>query len=264
LRPPPPRVASLHNLIAEINNQSAGIRSLSATLDLQPTEGSVYSGVIKQYHDVRGAILLERPAWIRIQGQVPVVGTDLFDMTSDGQHFDLYIPPKNTFYEGADTVTGQLKNSLNALRPEQIVDALFLDPIRPNEDSYFLEESQHGIDQDYVVGVLDSGGKGEVTLERKIWFDRTNMQIVRVQMYGKRGKYAEEVSYANYVNFGVVHFPSRIMIRRPDEGISLGITILQAKFNQPIPQSKFLLAMPPGTRRVIVSSSSSSRGPDDP
>ncbi len=264
LRPPPPRIASLHDLIAEINDQSAEIQTLSATLELQPSEGSVYTGVIKQYHDLRGYILLKRPAWIRMQGQVPVVGTDLFDMASDGERFDLYVPSKNVFYEGSNSVTSSLKNSLKALRPEDVVDGLLLQPINEATSSYFVEEAEQGINQDYVVGVLGASGEGAVTLERQIWFDRTNMQIVRVQMYGTGGKYLEDVQYGNYVNFGGIHYPSRITIRRPGEGLSLGITILQPKFNLPIPQSKFSLALPPGAHRVMLDSPRALRGSDDP
>ena len=49
----------LPELVAKINAWSDAIHTLTATVDLEPTAGSVYSGVIKEYHDVKGFILLQ-------------------------------------------------------------------------------------------------------------------------------------------------------------------------------------------------------------
>ena len=42
-------------------------------MDLIPSTGTTYSGVIEDYHDVQGFILAQRPASIRVIGQAPVV-----------------------------------------------------------------------------------------------------------------------------------------------------------------------------------------------
>ena len=75
---------------------------MTATVDLEPTAGSIYSGVIKEYHDVKGFILIERPAMIRMLGQAPVVRTNIFDMVSNGEEFRLYIPPQAKVHRGED------------------------------------------------------------------------------------------------------------------------------------------------------------------
>ncbi len=90
--PPPAREASLSDLVAKLDSRSHDVNTLTATVDLQPTAGSVYSGVIKEYQDVRGFILAERPASIRVLGQAPLLRTDIFDMVSNGQEFRLNIP----------------------------------------------------------------------------------------------------------------------------------------------------------------------------
>ncbi len=89
----PPRVASLAELVTKLNALSQNVRSMTATVDLEPTTGSIYSGVIKEYHDVRGFILIQSPSMIRVLGQAPVVRTDIFDMVSNGEEYRLYIPP---------------------------------------------------------------------------------------------------------------------------------------------------------------------------
>ena len=70
----PARDASLAELVAKIDAWSDAIHTMTATVDLEPTAGSVYSGVIKEYHDVKGFVLLQRPSTIRLLGQAPWSG----------------------------------------------------------------------------------------------------------------------------------------------------------------------------------------------
>ncbi len=124
--PLPALEASAADLVARVNARSEAIRTLVATVELEPTTGSVYSGVIKEYRDVRGFILLEKPAMIRMLGQAPVVRTTIFDMVSDGREFRLSIPPKHKFIVGKTDFHRPAKNSLENLRPQHILDALLV------------------------------------------------------------------------------------------------------------------------------------------
>jgi hypothetical protein len=258
--PPPPRVASVADLVAAINQQSAAVRSLSATVNLEPTTGSVYSGVIKQYHDVRGYILFQKPGRIRVIGQAPVVRTDIFDMASAGPTFRLYVPSQNKFYVGDSSVTPNTKDSLEKLRPQHIVEALVLQAVDPRKQGYFREDVDEDAHRDYVIALLDAVKPGPVNLQRKIWFDRSDLEISRVQFYGPAGEYLEDVHYSNYEDFGGVHYPDRITVNRPEEDYSLAITFLKAVFNQPIPSSKFSLRRPPNARLVDLGSGRSQGG----
>ena len=125
----PARDASLAELVAKINAWSDAIHTMTATVDLEPTAGSVYSGVIKEYHDVKGFILLQRPSTIRLLGQAPVVRTNIFDMVSNGEEFRLYIPTKQKFIIGKTTFHHPAKNALENLRPQHILQALIVPPI---------------------------------------------------------------------------------------------------------------------------------------
>ncbi len=96
----PQLVSSEEKLLADYNNQARAVQSLQATVDLIPSTGSTYSGVIEEYHDVQGFILAQRPATVRVIGQAPVVAKNIFDMVSNGEEFRIYIPSKNTFLVG--------------------------------------------------------------------------------------------------------------------------------------------------------------------
>jgi outer membrane lipoprotein-sorting protein len=259
--PPPAREASLADLIAKVNAQSAAIRTLVATVDLEPTAGSVYSGVIKEYRDVRGFILVEQPALIRMMGQAPVVRTTIFDMVSDGQEFRLYIPPKQKFIVGKTEFRRPAKNSLENLRPQHILEALLVPSMDATRDKYVLEEAEEGGRRYYVVTVLEPREDGELSLKRKVWFDRSRLEVVRLQLYGPHGAYLEDVAYSRYEDYQTIRYPSRIEINRPVEDYRLSITIVKATFNQPIAPEKFELPKPAGAELVELGAA---RGPEVP
>lgn len=248
--PPPAKEASAAELIDKVNAQSAAVRTLVATVELAPTAGSVYSGVIKEYRDVRGFILLEKPAMIRMIGQAPVVRTNIFDMVSDGQEFKLYIPTKQKFIVGRNDFRRPAKNSLENLRPQHILHALLLPPIDLTKEKYFVEEAEEGPRRYYVLSVFEAGEGAELQLSRKVWFDRATLQVSRLQLYGPGGSHIEDIQYSDYRKFQDVSFPTHIEIIRPIEDYRLGITIEKATFNQPISPEKFELNKPEGAQLV--------------
>ena len=223
---------------------------MTATVDLEPTTGSIYSGVIKEYHDVRGYILIQSPAMIRMEGQAPVVRADIFDMVSNGEEFRLYIPPVQKFIVGKTAFSRPAKNSLENLRPQHILDALLVPPVDPSSEMWLLEEAQEAGHRYYVVLIVAPPEHGELHLKRKAWFDRADLQLARMQFYEAQGLYVEDVRYSEYQDFQGVNYPSQIEVVRPVEDYRVAITILKATFNQPIDPEKFVLKQPPGTQLV--------------
>jgi hypothetical protein len=242
--------ASPAELVAKVNAQSAAIRTLVATVELEPTAGSVYSGVIREYRDVRGFILLEKPAMIRIMGQAPVVRTTIFDMVSDGREFRLSIPPKQKFIVGKNEFRRPGKNSLENLRPQHILDALLVPAVDPSREKLLVEEAEEASHRFYVMSFLEAHEDGELALRRKVWFDRAGLELTRLQLYGPRGSYVEDVHYSRYRDFQGVSYPERIEITRPIEDYRLAITIQKATFNQPVAPEKFELRKPEGAELV--------------
>ena len=250
---PPAEAASLPDLIASINAQSKAIQTMTATVDLEPTAGSVYSGIIKEYHDVKSYILVQRPAMIRMVGQAPVVRTDIFDMASDGDEFWLFVPSKHKFIVGKTGVQRPAKNALENLRPQHILEALLVPPVDADSERTFRYEAEEGTRRYYIVGVLDKGSEGDLNLKRQIWFDREDLRIDRVQFYGPQGVYVEGVQYAAYQDFQGVRYPTRITLTRPVEDYALSINLQKVTFNQPIAPEKFELKQPQGVERVELS-----------
>lgn len=259
--PPPAREASAAELIAKVNAQSEAVRTLVATVDLAPTAGSIYSGVIREYQDVRGFILLEKPAMLRMIGQAPVVRTNIFDMVSDGQGFKLYLPTKQKFIVGKNDFRRPAKNSLENLRPQHILQALLIPRIDPAQEKYFVEEAEEGVRRYYVVSIFAAGEGAELELRRKVWVDRATLDIARLQLYGPQGSHIEDVQYNGYQDFQGVNFPTRIEIIRPIEDYRLAITVQKATFNEPISPEKFELNKPAGAQLVELGAQ---RRPEQP
>jgi hypothetical protein len=252
--PGPALEASLPDLLARLRSQSEKIQTLTATVDLQPTAGSVYTGVIKEYQSVKAFILAQPPAMIRVLGEAPVVGTDIFDMASDGHRFQLYIPSRQKFIVGNTTINRPAKNPLENLRPQHILEALFIAPLKLGEDQLAFEEEDTQPGRYYVVTELRSGSAvGEFFPVRKIWFDRSGLQVSRVQIFGPGGTIREDVHYFHYRNFGGIEYPAVIDLTRPVEDYRLHITIQKAIFDKPIEPQKFQLQKPKGAQEVKLS-----------
>ena len=151
--PLPALQASLDDLLARIQVQRAAVQTLNATAQLLPTAGTQYSGVIEEYRDIRTFILAERPAHIRMIGQLPIVRNNAFDMVSDGVTFKVYIPSKNKFIVGPNRMDRPAKKPIERLRPQHVMDALLLPELdaaaRP-----FVEENEVGGVRYYVVSVI--------------------------------------------------------------------------------------------------------------
>ncbi len=261
LMPPAALAASPADLAARINARSEAIRTMTAVVDLEPTAGSVYSGVIKEYHDVKGFVLLQKPSLIRLQGQAPVVRTEIFDMVSDGKEFRLYIPPKQKFIVGNASLRRPAKNALENLRPQHIEEALLIPAIDPAREKYFTQEEEAGGGRFYVVTVLEPVSGDQLILKRRVWFDRSDLEISRLQLYGEGGAYIEDVHYSGYQDFQGVKYPGRIELSRPVEDYRLTINIQKATFNEPIAPEKFELQKPPNAQLVDLAAT---RKPEDP
>src|ERR1700675_4457473 len=113
---PVARDATREELLEAYNRIARGIITVNATVELKPTAGTKYSGVIDEYHEVKAFVLASRPWNIRMIGQVPVVGKTVFDMASDGKNFEVSIPPKNKFLTGPVTLERTSNKPIENLR----------------------------------------------------------------------------------------------------------------------------------------------------
>jgi len=254
--------ASEENLLKSYNDQVRSVQSLQATVELIPSTGTTYSGVIEEYHEVPGFILAERPATVRVIGQAPVVAKNIFDMVSNGKEFRVYIPSKNTFLVGPTALMRTSKKPLENLRPQHIVEALFWPELPPSENVLF-EQFDFNVSRYYVLTQLRQAETGKFEIARKIWYSRIDLRVSRVQIFGAGGKLDADISYSDWqpvlaspagspgANDQTL-FARDIHIWRPQDDYKLQVKILKLTLNEPISPDRFELAQPAGTELVRV------------
>lgn len=260
---PVARDATREELLDAYNLIAKGTKTLNATVELKPTAGSKYSGVIDEYHEVKAFLLAARPAEIRVIGQAPVIGTMVFDMASDGETFRVSIPSKNKFLVGPVGIERASSKPIENLRPQHLLDALLWPEIR-KEEAVTLKEFNDEKGRFYVLTVLRGGYHLEVL--REIWFDRADLQVARLQTFGPKGSLLSDIFLTDWQKTdnataqsttaapasGITTFPRTIRIERPHDDYKLDLQVTKITLNEEIPAERFRLEQPAGAELVRV------------
>ena len=248
--------ATREELIEKFNALAASVKSLNVTVELRPTAGSKYSGLIEEYHEVKAFLLAKRPASIRMIGQAPVISKTIFDMTSDGQTFRVSLPTKNKFLVGEVSVERNSAKPLENLRPQHLFDALLWPEIVKGEAVLFEEFNDENA-RYYVLTVLRGGYTTEI--RRKIWFDRADLSVVRLESFGPKGALLSDVHYWDWQAAGdstgtatAATYPRTIRIDRPHDDYRIDLQIAKLSLNEDLPAERFQLAQPPNSELVRV------------
>jgi len=269
---PVAKEATREELLDQYNLIARGTKTLNATVELKPTSGSKYSGIIDEYHEVKAFLLAARPADIRVIGQAPVIGTTVFDMASDGETFRVSVPSKNKFLVGPVAVERVSSKPIENLRPQHLLDALLWPEIR-KEETVILKEFNDEKARYYVLTVLRGGYQVEVL--REIWFDRADLQVVRMQNFGPRGLLLSDIQLANWQpldtsagqttaatpSTGVTSFPRVLRIDRPKDDYKLDLQVTKVTLNEEIPTDRFKLDPPAGAELVRVGDATENKQP---
>jgi outer membrane lipoprotein-sorting protein len=262
-------------LLAAYNRTAGAITSLNATVEMVPTAGSAYSGVIEQYHQVNGFILAQRPGDIRVIGQAPVLSKNVFDMTSDGKTFRIYIPSKNQFITGPANIARETKKPIENLRPQHLVDALLWPEIGADTRTLFEEfddTSSAGAARYYIVTILRVGAKPAI--DRKLWFDRVDLNLARIEVFGDAGRVLSDIHLSDWQAVSTTvaapategatapsapvasaesagtQYPRHILIHRSHDDYQLEIRITKLAINEKISADRFELKQPAGAQLV--------------
>ena len=258
---PVAREASEEELLDRYNALAHSLQTISATLELKPTAGSKYSGVIDEYHEVKAFLLASRPYNIRMIGQVPVVGKTVFDMGSDAQTFEVSIPSKNKFLVGPVALERQSSKPIENLRPQHLLEAVLWPEVR-KEEIVLIEESNDENARYYVLTVLRGGYKTEIL--RKIWFDRADLRVVRLEEYGPKGALLSDARYSDWQPVApgsAAEYPMSIRIDRPRDEYRLDLTISKIALNEQLTAEQFKLEPPAGAEIVHVGEESGEKKP---
>jgi hypothetical protein len=269
------REATREELLDKYNAIAQSQKSISATVELKTTAGSKYSGVIDEYHEVKAFLLAARPSQIRMIGQVPVIGKTVFDMSSDNETFRVSIPSKNKFLIGSVNLERASDKPIENLRPQHLLDALLWQEIR-KEEAVLFEEFNDENARYYVLTVLRGGYRTEIL--RKIWFDRADLSVARIESFGPKGFLVSDVAYSDWQPVATTSaapaapaagapsdafasYPRTIRLERPHDDYRLDMTISKISLNEEISADRFALEQPAGSELVRVTDAPEEKRP---
>ena len=252
------QTATPAELVAQVNQSWVALNSLNATVDIQASVLKSKQGVATDYTTFRGHILMRKPEMLRVLGQVPVLGTRMFDMASDGKNFSLFIPAKNLAVKGLDAVKKKSANQMENLRPGFFMDAMVVRGLQPDDLYSVVADSETVEDKarkhlftvpEYILSISRSKpGTHELTPVRVITFHRDDLLPYQQDLYDSNGNLETVVDYANYQDYDSVRFPSMIVIKRPLEEYQLVLTVESVKRNMTLTDDQFQIKIPEGTK----------------
>ncbi len=158
------------------------------------------------------------------------------------------------------------------LRPQHLLDALLWPEIR-KEESVTLREFNDENARYYILTVLRGGYQVEVL--REIWFDRSDLQVARMQTFGPKGLLLSDVRLVDWQpsdnaagqtvstasSSSAPLFPRAIRIERPHDDYKLDLQVTKVRMNEEIPADRFKLEQPPGSELAPVGEATENKQP---
>lgn len=245
-------------LVARLNQRWGAMDSLNATVEIQASVLKSSEGVARDYTTFRGHILIRKPEMLRVLGQIPVLGTRMFDMASDGKTFTLLIPAKGMAVKGMNAVNKKSANRLENLRPGFFIDAMIVRGLEP-DDLYGVVADTETVEDaarkhlftvpEYILSISRRNpGSQQLTPVRVVVFHRDDLMPYTQDIYDKDGNLETQVEYANYQDFDSVRYPSRITIKRPLEDYLVVLTVEKVVQNMELKNDQFQIKIPEGTK----------------
>ncbi|MSO19212.1 MAG: hypothetical protein EXQ56_01925 [Acidobacteria bacterium] len=235
-----------------MRQQEEFIRTLNATVEVEPSVSSVLKGEVVHYRDVRSFLLIRKPGWLRMIGLYPVVRNTAFDLASDGEKFELYVPSKNRLMVGSNNRTKKSASALENLRPQHILDALLWHSPDSEKEKVALEVVNEPDQSYYVIHILANDGNGRLELSRRLWFERVGLTLARLQIFDPGGVLATDAHYSNYGDFAGLRYPQNIVIDRPQDEYGLALAVMRLVFNEDLGDEKFKMERPAGVELVSL------------
>ena len=226
--------ATQTDLMNEVN-RFAQVASMKAQMDLKFEDNSFAQfGSKEVYRAADGEVVVQRPASILLTVKVPVIKTDVAQMTSDGEKFRVAILQDGgsgkykKFVMGTNNADysrlqkdldsskldgGDAKKSVSAfanLRPQHFTDAML---VRPTDDLHVYTHSTIFQDEEdmtagkkspirkvdrgyYLLDEFAKKADGELVISRRFWFDRVGgIRLARQQLFDAKGEIESDIVY---------------------------------------------------------------------
>jgi hypothetical protein len=81
---------------------------------------------------------------------------------------------------------------------------------------------------------------------RVVTFHRDDLLPYDQDLYDSSGTLETQISYSNYADFSAGRYPSKVTIKRPQEGIQLVLSVEEVQENVDAPDSQFEVKIPEG------------------
>jgi len=251
------QTATAEELVARLNKTWDALETLTAKVTLQASVEKPKEGLVRDMPTIPGVILLSKPEMLRVYGRVPLLGTEMFDMASDGKTFTLFIPSKKKAVKGPNTLTKRSPDQMENMRPGFFFDAMAVRGLSPDEvysvtaDSETIEDPQkkHLLTKsEYVLSIMRTlPDSRQLKPVRVVTFDRSDLLPYEEDVYDAEGNLETQVYYGRYQDFNGVSYPSTITIKRPLESYQIVITVLTLTENQTLDNDEFQVDVPAGT-----------------
>ena len=227
--------ATQAELVNEVN-RFARVGSMRAKMDLKFEDNSFAQfGSKEVYRSADGEVVVQRPASIYLKVQVPVIKSDVAQMTSDGTKFRVAILQDGgsgkykKFVKGTNdadysklqkdlnasegAMSDDLKKNVNAfanLRPQHFTDAVLVRPI--DDQHLYAQSTTYQIEEDvtqnkksplrivnrgyYLLDEFRRGDNQELKITRRFWFDRVGgIRLARQQIFDGKGEIESDIVY---------------------------------------------------------------------
>ncbi len=232
--------ATKERLLAEIS-RFAQINSMRAKMDLKFEDNSFAEmGISEKYKSADGEVVVQRPANILLKVQIPVLKTDVAQMTSNGTRFCVailndggdgryrrfvcgsndkdYSPLQREIQNLENGNSKILKQSINAfanLRPQHFTEAILMRPISDEniyiQSEIFQEEFDLNTEKRsplrwvlrgyYLLDELKRDTDGSLRILRRFWFDRVGgIRLARQQIFNQQGQLETDIVYGKEGN----------------------------------------------------------------
>jgi outer membrane lipoprotein-sorting protein len=249
----PAKTAMRADLFKGLEEKSKKIQTMQGKMAIVLSGGGPKSGVLTQYHETTAVVVVNRPNFIHLKVQLPIILTTVADMVADGIQYKIWIPFKNQFMTGDAKAPVTAKGTVADLRPQQFMEGLFVDIgpyLNKPQVKYLFEEAVEGRRSYYVFSFIDVSGE-EAQLLEKVWIDRSDdLQVGRKQLFGKDGRIESDVEYSNYHSEDGIPFPQVIVLHLPVQDYTVRMTFQKTAFNEKLAENSFALEKPEGSEQV--------------
>ena len=247
------QTATPDQLVAQLNQRWNALNNLTAIVEISATETKTGEGIAQDFPGCRGVIIMRKPKMLRVRGTY--FGVMIFDMGSDGNRFTLVIPSKKLAIKGTSTVTEESANPLENLRPDFFLDAIAVRGMDPDDEFMVASDTETVEDTtkkhlytepEYVLSVMHQKSSHELLPSRVITFHRDDMLPYEQWVFNSEGVPETQIVYSNYTTFSAGKYPSKVTIKRPQEGIQIVLSFEAVHENVNVTDSQFEVKIPDG------------------